>query len=77
MNILLNILKERGYRYNSELPIFRGLNKVTKMLLGKQFKAELLPKTLFYMKVLKFPKLTTIKMLQEFLAVLDQAEKNE
>mgnify|MGYP000901199898 FL=1 len=61
--MLLDILKERGYLYNLDQPIFRAINKQIKMLFGKQFKQEILSKTLFLLKTLKFPKLTINKIL--------------
>lgn len=66
INMLLEVLKNRGYLFTNDLPIFRALNKTSKMLFGKHLKPNMLWKTLFHLKVLHFPKLTTIKMLEDF-----------
>ena len=39
INRLLEVLKERRYKYNADLPIFKGLNKQAKMLFGGKFES--------------------------------------
>ncbi len=38
LNMLLEVLRERGYAYTNELAIFRALNKQSKLLFGRHFK---------------------------------------
>ena len=65
INLLLEVLKERGYKYDKELAVFRALNKQAKHLFGKMFNGELLPMSLFYLKSLGFPKITIIKIFEK------------
>lgn len=65
INILMEVLKEHGITYDRTLAIYRALNKQAKMLFGRDMKAELLPRSLHYLKVLGFPKFTINKLLDE------------
>lgn len=46
VNMLLEVLKERGYRYDRTVPIFKALNKQAKLLFGRQYRAVEFPRTL-------------------------------
>ena len=77
LHILFEVLRERVYRYSSELPIFKALNKHAKMLFGRNCRGELLPKSFFYLKRLGFPKLTITKSFEEYVSVLSVPGKKE
>ena len=51
----MEVLRDNGLRYNRNLAIFRALNKQAKLLFGRELKADLLPKSLHWLKALNFP----------------------
>jgi hypothetical protein len=71
------VLKERGYAYNHELPICRGINKYSKLLYGSRLNPQLLCRSLALLKSLRFPKLTIIKMVQDYLSIVELADHKE
>ena len=75
INILLEILKERNYRYDNDVPIFRALNKNAKLLFGKGYRQQYLPKTLFYLRALGFPKSTITKIFEQYATALRKMER--
>ena len=38
-NMLMEVLKERGYTYERTVPLFKALNKQAKLLFGRQYRA--------------------------------------
>jgi hypothetical protein len=67
INMLLEVLREKGLTYDRTLPIFKALNKQAKLFFGRQYRASELNKTLLLYKLLGFPKQTWIKMIECFL----------
>ena len=58
--------------------MFRALNKYAKFLFGTKLKAELLPRSIFYLKKLKFPPATTVKILEGYASALEiEGKKDE
>lgn len=69
VNMLMEVLRERGYTYDRTLPIFKALNKTAKLFFGKQYRALELTKSLQLYKQLGFPKQTWVKMVSNFLEI--------
>jgi hypothetical protein len=40
INMLLEVLRERGYKYDRSVAIFKALNKQAKLFFGKQYKGS-------------------------------------
>jgi hypothetical protein len=40
VNMLMEVLREQGYKYERALPIFKALNKLAKLFFGRQYRAS-------------------------------------
>ncbi len=66
INMLLEVLREKGFVYDKSSPIFSSLRKLMKHSFGKQFRHDELNKTLQLTKNLNFPKKTWLKLLEDY-----------
>lgn len=65
--MLMEVLRERGFRYDRTLPLAKAVNKQAKLLLNRPFQASELCKTLALCKQLAMPKATWVKIVESYL----------
>ena len=66
INMLLEVLRERGFFYEKANPIFSALKKLMKHSFGRQFRPVELNKTLQLTKALNFPRKTWLKLIEDY-----------
>lgn len=67
LNMLMEVLRERGFRYDRTLTLAKAINKQAKLLLSRHFQAAELNKTLALCKQLAFPKTTWVKIVESYI----------
>ena len=66
INMLLEVLRERGFVYDKANPIFSALKKLMKHSFGRQFRPVELNKTLQLTKALNFPRKIWLKLIEDY-----------